>query len=77
MLSRVVFTHDSYLFYVKIIVNSEIINCSISHLDFTKMWKSIVGEWYTIKKGELGVNIDEKFTFGSVLTSIKDQFFVT
>jgi hypothetical protein len=44
-----VFNLDLYLLYVKIIVNSEIVICPRSPLDFIKILKNIVVGSYTKK----------------------------
>jgi hypothetical protein len=51
-----VFTHDPYLFYAKTIVNSEIVICPRSPLDFIKTLKNITVGSYTNKTGESSVN---------------------
>jgi hypothetical protein len=53
-----VFTHDSYLFYVKIIVNSEIIKCISSPLDFIKTLKNITKDHILINlENHLSINM--------------------
>jgi hypothetical protein len=72
-----VFTHDTYLFYFKTIVNSEIIICIRSPLDFIKTLKNITVDSYTNKSGESPVNLYDIFKMGSGITSLKNQFLVT
>jgi hypothetical protein len=52
-----VFTYDPYLFYVKIIVNSEIVIFPRSPLDFIKTLKNITIGSYTNKTGDSPVNL--------------------
>jgi hypothetical protein len=56
-----VFTHDPYLFYIKTIVNSEIVICLRSPLDFIKTLKNITVGSYTKKSGESPVNLYDIF----------------
>jgi hypothetical protein len=51
-----VFTNDPYLFYVKTIVNSEIVIFPRSPLDFINILQNIVVVSYTNKNGESSVN---------------------
>jgi hypothetical protein len=71
-----VFTHDPYLFYVKTIVNSEIIIYIRSPLDFIKTLKNITVGSYTNKSGESPVNLYDIFKMGSGISSVKNQFLV-
>jgi hypothetical protein len=56
-----VFTHDPYLFYVKTIVNSEIVICPRSPLDFIKTLNNISVGSYINKSGESSVNFYDIF----------------
>jgi hypothetical protein len=68
--------YDPYLFYVKIIVNSEIVICPRSPLDFIKTLKNIVVGSYMNKNGESSVNLYAKFKMGFGTAFIKKQFLV-
>jgi hypothetical protein len=59
----IVFTHDPYLFYVKTIVNSEIIIGIRSPLDFIKTLKNITVGSYTNKNGESPVGLYDIFNW--------------
>jgi hypothetical protein len=74
-----VFTHDPYLFYIKTIVNSEIIIWNRSSLGFFKTLKNITVGSYTSKSGteSLPVNLYDIFKMGSGTLSVKNQFLVT
>jgi hypothetical protein len=72
-----VFTHDPYLFYVKPILNSEIVICPRSPLDSIKTLKNITVGSYTNKSGEFPVYLYDIFKMGSGITSVKNQFLVT
>jgi hypothetical protein len=52
-----VFTHDPYLFYVKTIVNFEIVIYPRSPFDFIKTLKNITVGFYPNKSGESPVNL--------------------
>jgi hypothetical protein len=71
------FTHDPYLLYVKTIVNSEIVICPRSQLDFIKTLKNITVRSYSTKSGESSVNLNDIFKMASYITSVKNQFLVT
>jgi hypothetical protein len=72
-----VFNHNPYWFYVKTIVNFEIVICPRSPLDFIKTLKNITVGSYTNKTGESPVNLYEIFKMGSGILSVKNQFLVT
>jgi hypothetical protein len=72
-----VFTHDPYLFYVKTIVNSEIVICPWIPLDFIKTLKNITVGSFINKSGESPVNLYDIFKMGSGILSVKNQFLVT
>jgi hypothetical protein len=72
-----VFTHDPNLFYVKAIVNSEIIICPRSTLDFIKILKNLIVESYSNKNRDSSVNLYDIFKMGSGISSVKNQFLVT
>jgi hypothetical protein len=72
-----VFTHDPYLFYVKTIVNSEIVISPRSLLDFIKTLKNITVGSYNNMNVESPVNLYDIFKMGSGITSVKNQFLVT
>jgi hypothetical protein len=61
-----VFTYDSYLFYVKSIINSEIVICPRFPLDFIETLKNITVGSYTNKSGESPVNLYDIFKMGQV-----------
>jgi hypothetical protein len=69
-----VFTPNPYLFYVKTIVNSEIVICPRSLLDFIKTLNNIRVGSYTNKDGESPVNLYDIFKMGSGITSVKNHF---
>jgi hypothetical protein len=71
-----VFTHDLYWFCIKTIVNSEIVICLRSPLDFIKIFTNITVGSYTNKNGESSVNLYDIFKMGSGITSVKNQFLV-
>jgi lysyl-tRNA synthetase class II len=63
------FTHESYQFYFKTIVNSQIVICPRSQLDFINTFKNIVVGSYTNKKGKSSVNLYDRLKIGSEITS--------
>jgi hypothetical protein len=69
-----VFTHDPYRFYVKTIVNSEIVICPRSPWDFVKTLKNIVVESYTNNEGDSSVNLSDIFKMGSGIASENINF---
>jgi hypothetical protein len=69
-----VFTHGPYLFYVKTIVNSEIVICPRSPLYFIKTLKNITIGSYNNKTGDFPVNLYDIFKMGSVIISVKINF---
>jgi hypothetical protein len=69
-----VFSHDPYLFYIKTIVNSDIVISPRSSLDFIKTLKNITVGSYTNKTGESSVNLYDIFKMGSGTASVKNQF---
>jgi hypothetical protein len=72
----IVFINDPYLFYVTTIVNSEIVICPSSMLDFTQTLKNRVVGSYTNKNGESSVKLYDIFKMGSRISSVKNQFLV-
>jgi hypothetical protein len=73
-----VFTHVPYFFYVKIIVNFEIVICLRSPLDFIKTLKNITVGSYSSKSGmESPVKLYDIFKMELGLTSVKNQFLFT
>jgi hypothetical protein len=69
-----VYTHDHYLYYVKPIVNWEILICHRSLLDFIKTLKNIVVGSYFNKTGDSSVNLYDIFKIVSGITSVKNTF---
>jgi hypothetical protein len=72
-----VFPHDPYLFYVKTIINSEIVICPRSQLDFIKTLKNIEVGSYTNNTGDSSVYLYDIFKMRSGISSVKNQFLVT